>query len=493
MTCIKGYIVNPDSQPFLGYVLVDKKTGLISKVLDENSGAHLKPDYEFGKDCLIFPGMVDVHIHAREDQTGKQCYKEDYWSALNSALNGGVVMVMPMPNTPRPLTTIDDLVWHRARLAHLRHPVSALNYVGIGPGTKPIQGIRVPYKVYTGPSVGDLFFKNSHELRESLRDYRGADVSFHVEDFDVLMASVLGKNHSERRPIKCVEAALEYTLQFIEDFELDAKLCHWSTGDYSFRLIEDHRDIAERRRLPRTRIEVSPEHLLFDSDHLNARPELWPLRQMNPSPQGKRHRLQLIDGLRCGFIDMLATDHAPHSLDEKFKVFTIAGLEAVEKNPEKQFTNLSSGQVGELKDYILKHPDFSPEQVALNLALDNLDLCRAASCEDGTSGAAWLDTYALVAVNLMTEHNFSPGDIARVTAGNPGVFANQFLGIDYGRGFGKIEEGYQGSLTVINMSKETVVERGMLQTKAGWSPLEGETFKGGLEAVIIRGERLKKS
>ena len=88
----------------------------------------------------------------------------------------------------------------------------------------------------------------------------------------------------------------------------------------------------------------------------------------------------------------------------------------------------------------------------------------------------------------MREHGFTPGDISRVTAYNPGKFINQFLPSVYGKGFGKIERGYQGSLTVINMDKPVTVTRDELQTKARWSPLEGRTFPGSIEAVIIRGE-----
>ena len=85
-------------------------------------------------------------------------------------------------------------------------------------------------------------------------------------------------------------------------------------------------------------------------------------------------------------------------------------------------------------------------------------------CKDGMSGAPWLDTYANVCVELMEKHNFAPQDIARVTAKNPGEFVNRYLlnqfpDKDFGLGFGKIEKGYIGSLTILNTNKPQTVQK----------------------------------
>src|SRR4051812_2580770 len=64
------------------------------------------PTHVFGDSCLIFAGMGDVHIHAREDVTGKETHKETFATAAAAALNGGVVHVADMPNNPA--APIDD-------------------------------------------------------------------------------------------------------------------------------------------------------------------------------------------------------------------------------------------------------------------------------------------------------------------------------------------------------------------------------------------------
>lgn len=450
---VEGNFVN-HNETFEGQVEIDRESGLISRLgRDEVLG---EPTFTFGRDHLIFPGMVDVHIHSREDETGKQTYKETYQTANDAAINGGVVAVASMPNTPHPLITSERLAWHNKQ--HEELPVIFLNYAGIGPCTRPIPE-NVPYKVYTGPSVGDIFFESEGQLRAALQRYVGKSTSFHVEDYDILRASSDRETHTQRRPVECVETALRYVLEMIEEFKLPAKLCHWSTSGASFDMIRQHRERNVEVGLPYTTIEVSPLHLIFDEDMLKHAPEQWPYVQMNPALQSAEHRQALIDGLRSGFIDYVATDHAPHTLDEKFKNFAD----------------------------VAEHLKLSPEEAYLHLKKTDLSECQRRSCLNGTSGTPQLDTYGLVAAWLIAEQGFSPQDVARVTAYNPGNFTNQFVD----RKLGKIAEGYQGSLTVLDMGSSTILDRSLLRTKVGWSPFEGMVFPGRVAMTMIRGKAYK--
>jgi dihydroorotase-like cyclic amidohydrolase len=162
---------------------------------------------------------------------------------------------------------------------------------------------------------------------------------------------------------------------------------------------------------------------------------------------------------------MLATDHAPHAEEEKYLAFA-------------RFRE--------------QYPDKTNIEIAALVAAEDPERFRATCCENNTSGAPWLDTYSLVCLWLMRVHGFRPQDVARVAAYNPGRFVNRFLpaqypGRDFGKGFGDIAPGYLGSLTVLDLSKETTVERKQLKTKVGWSPFEGHTFPGAVAAVFVRG------
>lgn len=456
---IEGYIATHDKKPFKARITIDEASGLITNVATPKKGS--AADYTFGKDSLIFAGFGDVHIHAREDETGKQTYKEEYRTAADAALHGGVVHVSAMPNTPNPVTGKEQFAWHRKRVASIQHPVSILNYIGIDTKTKPLgrPGEHF-YKLYFGKSVGDLTVTYGSELDVILSKYKGQYISFHVEYEPIVQASASGKTHSDRRPVAAVNEGLRILLPLIEKYKIHAKLCHWSTGGESFEMIREYRnrgcDIV---------LEVSPLHLLFDTSMTDADPSLWTKIQMNPAIQAAVHRDALIKALKEGFIQYIATDHAPHTEEEKFSAFA-------------KFKG----------DY----PNADNKQIAMDIKKKDEKLFLATCEENGHSGAPWLDTYALVTTWLMHDHGFKPQDIARVSAFNPGRFVNpylkkQFAKQNFGKGFGEIKKGFVGSLTVLNIKGETEVRREGLKTKVKWSPLEGRTLPGALEAVFIRG------
>ena len=384
-TIVEGYIASHDEKPFLGQIKISKKTGLISGVHAVRGGKLGKPDFKFGKDNLIFPGMGDVHIHAREDQTGKQKYKEEYKTAGDAALNGGCTHISAMPNTPKPLTTKSDLSWHRKRVEKIAHPVSILNYIGIDRSTKPLgkPGEQF-YKLYFGKSVGDLSVIYAGELDEILARYRGHNISFHVEYEPIVEASAQGETHADRRPRECVNEGLRLLLPLILKHKIKAKLCHWSLGKDSFALIQEAREKGAFIEL-----EVSPLHLLFDRTMTQRNPELWTKIQMNPAIQKSSDRLDLIEGLRNGFIQYLATDHAPHTKEEKFSAFA-------------QFKG--------------EYPGKSNVEIAGEIKKKDKKLYRAICKQNGMSGAPWLDTYGIVCAHLINEFGFTPQDIARVAS-----------------------------------------------------------------------------
>ncbi len=455
---VAGLIATHSAAPFHGTIWIEKKTGLIYKVTKKLDP---KADHVYGDDCLIFAGFSDIHIHAREDETGKQTYKETYLTASNAALNGGVICTCAMPNTPNPVTTQLRFDWHRKCLAKLNHAVTTLNYLGIDKNTSPIgkPGEHM-YKLYFGKSVGDLTVTFESELDEILSRYRRHSISFHVEYEPVILAAAGGKTHTDRRPVESVSLGLRILLPLIEKYKIDAKLCHWSIGRESFKLIEEY-----RARGCKITLEVSPLHLFFSFDDAEKDPEWWTKIQMNPAVQRRIHQMDLIAGLKSGFIQFIATDHAPHTEDEKFSAFA-------------KFAN----------DY----PHTRNTDIAAAIKKKDIDLYLRTCEENNHSGAPWLDTYSLVCVWLMKVHGFTPQDIARVSAYNPGAFVNRFLKTqfpkrNFGKGFGEIRPNFMGSLTVLNTEKETLVRREDLKTNVRWSALEGMTLPGAVEAVFTGG------
>ena len=375
-----------------------------------------KADVSFGDECLIFAGMGDIHIHARDDVSETQIYKEDFCTVSAAAIHGGVVHVADMPNNPT--APIDDHSYDMKRLHLARREVDihVTLYAGIGPGTKPLSH-DVPYKAYMGPSVGDLFFRSNQELDETLANYTGCNVSFHCEDPECLEAHRGAALHEDRRPPECEQLATEFALEMIRKHRLRGKLCHYSVAE-GLPLIRS----AKKAGLPVT-CEVTPHHLYFDRTHIT--PENRGRMQMNPPLRTPADRRAMIEALRNGDVDYLATDHAPHTIEEN---------------------------------------------------------------EQGVSGQPHLDTYAAFVTWLIEEENFTPQHIAACCCQNPGDFVNPYT--EDGRKFGRIEPGYTGSLTVVNLRRPWTVRANELKTKCGWSPFEGITFPGSVEAVYLDGRRV---
>lgn len=406
---ISGRFVNPDRE-WTGQIRIEDET--IVEV-----GENLGPvDQAFDDDCYIFAGMGDIHIHARDDQSGRETHKEDFSTAAAAAVNGGVVQVADMPNNP--VAPVDDASY-RAKQAHLASrnvPIEVTLYAGIGPGTRPLS-FPVPYKAYMGPSVGDLFFTTLAQLDETLAHYRGQCVSFHCEDPELLEQHKTAATHEARRPPECEVSATRFALQMIEKYDLRGKLCHYSVGE-GLPLIR-----AARARGLDVTCEVTPHHLYFDTSGLTE--DNYRLMQMNPPLRSVEDRRLMLAALREGTLDYLATDHAPHTLAEK---------------------------------------------------------------ATGVSGQPHLDTYGEFVTWLMAEQNFTAQQVAAFCSANPGRFVNPYTAPLM---FGLIEPGYTASLTVLNLARPTTITRENLKTKCGWSPFEGITFPGSVEAVFLRGRRAR--
>lgn len=298
------------------------------------------PEHRFGDDCLIFAGMGDIHIHAREDVTGKETHKETFATAAAAALHGGVVHVADMPNNPA--APVDDASYaaKETLVRSRRLPVHFTLYAGIGPGTRPLTR-SVPYKAYMGPSVGHLFFSTLEQLDETLAHYRGQAVSFHCEDPILLEAHKGAPTHEARRPAVCELSATRFALAMTEKYDLTTKLCHYSVAE-GLPLIR-----AAKARGLRVTAEVTPHHVFFDTASITDANRGW--MQMNPPLRAPADREAMLAALLDGTCDYLATDHAPHTLAEKDR--------GVSGQPHLD-------TYGQFVTWLLAQPGFTPERIA---------------------------------------------------------------------------------------------------------------------------------
>lgn len=384
---------------------------------------------EYPDHIWLFAAFGDVHIHAREDVSGLHLYKEDFQSVAKASYNGGLLFACDMPNNP--VAPIDDETYLAKYRLTMRVPFALLPYGGIGPKTSPLSFL-VPYKAYMGHSVGDLFFSDSPSLDQALARYKNQYVSFHCEDPDILERHKNAATHFERRPIQAEFEATKFALSLIEKYQLKGKLCHYSSGDGLKEIL------AAKKRGVDVETEVTPQHLYFSEEEiLNLEDQTRITQfQMNPPIRSRYNRDLLLEALKRGEIDYLATDHAPHSIEEKKK---------------------------------------------------------------GMSGLTGLDTFASFTTWLMLEKNVDPKIIAKVAAENPGEFYNRFHGAwlkdsPYqkvkGLGLGKIQKGYSASFTLLDMTKPQAVSKDFLKTKAMDNPFVDHTFPGSVHGIYFNGQNL---
>lgn len=409
---ISGKIATHE-KTFYGSIVFDQNSGLIQEILPDKIIENSK---KFSDSCVIFPGFGDIHVHAREDASGKHTYKEDYLSCGNAAINGGVVQICDMPNNPIP--PIDDSSYNQKKILSQKSPIHVTLYAGVGPDTQPLSQ-NVPYKAFMGPSIGELYFKNNEDLEKTISRYTDQNVSFHCEDPIILEKSKSERLHEDRRPREAELLATDFALYLIEKYNLRGKLCHYSTGDGLKKIIQ-----AKEKGI-RVTCEVTPTHLFFDRSMLNEENYKW--FQMNPPLRNAEDKEILLQALKDGHIDYLATDHAPHTREEK---------------------------------------------------------------ENHISGISQLDTFGLFATHLILEKNVSLQKIAEVCSKNPGSFVQEYLPTHFGKGFGVLEPGYSASFTILNLQKPTVFSKEKIKSKSGWSPFEGHTFPGSIESVFYHGKEI---
>jgi dihydroorotase len=401
----------------------DEKSGLIDAIGDlKVSRDNL--DYYFEDDCLLFAGMGDVHIHAREDVSGKNNYKEDFLSARAAMHNGGVCHAGDMPNNPIP--PIDDKSYAEKFQLALKAQGELWLYAGVGPETRPLS-YPVPYKVYMGPSIGELFFRDLNTLDQTLSHYQNQTISFHCEDPEILEAHKHLAHHHEKRPVSAEVMATKDAIAMIEKYKLNGKLCHYSSGE-GLMLVRQ-----ARARGVKIQLEVTPQHLFYDLDQLPE--EDYRQFQMNPPIRFAKDRKTLLEALKNNEIDYLATDHAPHTQEEKDK---------------------------------------------------------------GTSGLTGLDTFGPFVCWLISQ-GVDPKLIAKIASENPGDFFNQFLSSwtklspifqNFGKGLGYLSPGFRANFTILNTKRPVEITAKNLKTKVAHSPFMNVTFPGQVEALIIGGKKV---
>jgi dihydroorotase len=271
-------------------------------------------------DCTgldVLPGVIDTQVHFREP--GLEA-KEDLESGSRAAVLGGVTAVFEMPNT-KPNTDSEAAVADKLARAKNRMWCDHAFYVGATAANaeKLAELERLPgtagVKIFMGASTGDLLVAEDGELARVLASGKRR-VAIHAED-EARMNARLGErvagdpsSHPVWRDDESAILATRRILRLAREAKRRIHVLHVTTPA-ELELLGQHKDIAT--------CEVTPQHLTLAGE--DAYPQLGSYAQMNPPIRSRAHRDGLWRWLRQGVPDVIGSDHAPHTIEEKAKEY----------------------------------------------------------------------------------------------------------------------------------------------------------------------------
>tara|TARA_Y100000590_G_scaffold286928_1_gene322814 strand:+ start:6025 stop:7290 length:1266 start_codon:yes stop_codon:yes gene_type:complete len=249
------------------------------------------------KENIVFPGFVDVHTHLRDSEFS---YKEDFDSGTKAAIAGGFTTILDMPNTSPPITNVGELNNRQKRannnifcnVGFYCSPVNAndINELKISNA--------IGYKIYLHKPFPDqdLSDKNLIEIMYKIKENNGI-LAIHAEDHE-WFDGIIHTNEAEIKAIKRITDLAKLT-------KCKIHFVHVSTK-------EGLGIIKQNKKELDVSCEATPHHTILNTDKIKGR-EYY----CEPPLRDKENQESILNSIIKGDIDMIATDHAPHSIQDK--------------------------------------------------------------------------------------------------------------------------------------------------------------------------------
>ncbi|MBL8552754.1 MAG: dihydroorotase [Phenylobacterium sp.] len=291
----------------------------------------------------VMPGVIDTQVHFREP--GLE-WKEDLETGSQCAVLGGVVAVFEMPNTEPTTTDPDALADKLARAKDRMHCDHAFYVGGTHENAKFLGELeRLPgccgVKVFMGASTGTLLVQDDEGVEQVLR-HINRRAAFHSEDEYRL---------AERRPlartgdwtshpeVRDAQSAIQSTHRLVGLAHKTGKRIHvlHVTTREEIEYLAAHKDVAS--------VEVTPQHLTLEGPEAYER--LKAFAQMNPPIRDHYHRMGVWAGVANGVADVLGSDHAPHTREEKARPYPASpsGMPGVQTLLPIMLTHVAEGRL----------------------------------------------------------------------------------------------------------------------------------------------------
>lgn len=366
------------------------------------------------KGALTLPAGIDVHVHFREPGMTE---KEDWYTGSCSAAAGGTTTVIEHPNTI-PATIDRRSFKEKLKFANRKSVIDFGINGGVTDNVDKLSilwecGVAAFGEIFMAESTGGLNISED-KLGEAMSLITGMDAlaCIHAEDEAIrleceshLKNDLTPQSHSRARPNMCEAIAVEKAISIARKNNTRTHFCHISASE-SVGLIRREKYLSNELNSTEFTCEVAPHHLFLstkDWDHLGS------FGRMNPPLRDRRSIKMVVNGLNDGAIDVVASDHAPHTESEK-----------------------------------------------------DTDIKSAPS---GVPGVETLFPLMMMAV----KKNIIPlGRMLEVTSKNPA----RIFGLDK-HSKGTFEEGFDADLVIIDPQNIQTIKGDNLHSKAGWTPYEG--------------------
>jgi dihydroorotase len=291
----------------------------------------------------VMPGVIDTQVHFREP--GLE-WKEDLETGSRGAVLGGVVAVFEMPNTEPTTTDADALADKLARARDRMHCDHAF-YVGGTHENAAFLGEleRLPgccgVKVFMGASTGTLLVQDDAGIEQVLR-HINRRAAFHSEDeYRLADRRALARtgdwtSHYEVRDAQSAIQSTERLVRLAKALGKRIHVLHVTTRE-EIAYLAAHKDVAS--------VELTPQHLTLAGPEAYER--LKGFAQMNPPIRGPEHRDGLWAGIANGVADVLGSDHAPHTREEKARPYPASpsGMPGVQTLLPVMLTHVAEGRL----------------------------------------------------------------------------------------------------------------------------------------------------
>ncbi len=297
-----GIVVTPDRTTRADILVVGETIAQIAAELDD-----AEAEVVDAEGYTILPGLIDAHVHLREPGA---THKEDLVTGTRAAIAGGVTTVLDMPNNPTPATTFSALEEKRQLAAEKAVCDHAFFVGGTETNARELADWGpVGVKLYLGATTGDLLLTEFDVLYQHFAQPHRLPIVVHAEDNAALQffsQETQPKRHSEKRPPLAATLAVARALALAAATGRQLHIAHLSTAS-ELALVKE----AKARGVNVT-CEVAPHHLFLsalDEERLGS------FGIVNPplrSPEDVQALWENKDSW-----DMVATDHAPHTLEEK--------------------------------------------------------------------------------------------------------------------------------------------------------------------------------